>query len=104
MESPGQSFENVSRRASLLAAVLRYLLEEGIVDLVAADLPQGLALGDDHAVVLAARNTVIRVPRLAGPVHDAAHDGHGEVVLVVLEPLLGLGGVAYHGHSHSGGG
>src|SRR5215210_5345469 len=74
----------------LLPVVLCYLFEEGVVDLVAANFPQRLALGKDHTVVLAAGNAVIRVAGLSRTVDHAAHDGDGEVILEVLEPLLDL--------------
>src|SRR5215211_1285138 len=79
-----------SRRAFLLPVVFCYLFEEGVVDLVAANFPQRLALGEDHTIVLAAGHTVISVASLSRTVDHAAHDGDREVILVVLEPLLDL--------------
>src|SRR5829696_6206524 len=79
-----------SRRAFLLPVVFCYLFEEGVVDLVAANLPQRLALGEDHTVVLAAGHAVIRVAGLTRAVDHAAHDSDGEVILEVLESLLDL--------------
>src|SRR5829696_2221885 len=76
--------------APLLPAVLLYLLEEGVVDLVSSDLAQGLASGEDHPVVLATGNAIICVARLARTVDHTAHDRDGEVVLEVLELFLDL--------------
>src|SRR5918998_4076994 len=68
------------RTRPLLPAVLLYLLEEGVEDLVFVHLAQGAPPGKDHAVVLAAGHAVVGVARLTGAVDDAAHHGHGEVV------------------------
>src|SRR5215211_4925777 len=85
-----------TRRAAapLFPPVSFYLLEEGVEDLVSVHFSERLALGEDHTVVLAARNTVVGIARLAGTVDDAAHDSDGEVILVVLELVFDPGGHA----------
>src|SRR5919112_84878 len=88
LESVGPSRLNL--KSYLLPVVLFYLFEEGVVDLVATNFPQRLALGEDHTVVLASGYAVIRVAGLSRTVDHAAHDGDGEVILEVLEPLLDL--------------
>src|SRR5215210_4782149 len=80
----------------LLAPVFGDLFEEGVVDLIPPDLPKGLALGEDDTVVLAACDAVVGVPGLTRTVYYAAHDGDGEVVLEVFEPVLDLRGHPDH--------
>src|SRR5215217_4087517 len=74
----------------LLPVVLCYLFEEGVIDLVAAYLPERLTLGEDHTVVLAAGNAVVSFAGLTRTVDNAAHYRDGEVLLEVLEPLFDL--------------
>src|SRR5215204_3621674 len=83
-------FVGLPGKPLLLPVILCYLFEERVVDLVAANFPQRLALGEDHTVVLAAGNTVIRVAGLTRTVDHAAHDSDREVILEVLEPLFDL--------------
>src|SRR5215210_5646404 len=66
------------------------LAEELVHELGLADLPQHLAVGVDEPGVPAAGDPEVGVPRLARPVHRAAHDRDLEVLRVALQPALDL--------------
>ena len=56
--------------------------------LVVGKLLKHLALGKEHADPIAARNANVCLTRLAGAVHRAAHDGHGDGLCHGFQTLL----------------
>ena len=53
-------------------------------------LPDYLALAEQQAAALAARDAVVSLARLAGAVHHAAHHRHGDVPVQPAQPLFHL--------------
>ena len=65
--------------------------EQLVHQVVLWNLPQRLAVGEDQALVLGARDAEVGVRRLADAVYRAAQHGHLDRLLVGLEALLDLG-------------
>src|SRR5690606_23622859 len=72
------------------------LFDERLDDLGLGHRLDDLALHEDLALAVAARDTEVGVARLAGPVHDAAHDRDAQRHRHVLEALRDALGERVH--------
>ena len=66
------------------------LLHELVEDIIPRQLPDGVAVDEQHCLALSAGNADVSLTGFAGAVDDTAHDSHLDGLFATLKPPLYL--------------